>query len=309
MEIATRDAYGKTLAELGEKNPRIVVLDADLSCSTKTQIFAQKFPERFFNMGVAEQDMMGTAAGLALAGKIPFASTFAVFATGRAWEVVRNSIAYPKLNVKICASHAGLTVGEDGASHQAIADVAVMRAIPNMTVLVPADGPETEAMIRKIVDHPGPVYVRLGRAKVPVIYEGGCDFSIGKGQVLREGKDFAIVATGLMVAYALQVAKNLSKQGIEATVVNMSTIKPIDEALLKQLAQKFPLLVTVEEHSIIGGLGSAVAETLSEVQPVKIKRIGVRDQFGQSGTYQDVLHYYQLDPEGIEKQILGVIPG
>ena len=252
---------------------------------------------------------MGTAAGLALAGKIPFASTFAVFATGRAWEVVRNSIAYPKLNVKICASHAGLTVGEDGASHQAIADVAVMRAIPNMTVLVPADGPETEAMIRKIVDHPGPVYVRLGRAKVPVIYEGGCDFSIGKGQVLREGKDFAIVATGLMVAYALQVAKNLSKQGIEATVVNMSTIKPIDEALLKQLAQKFPLLVTVEEHSIIGGLGSAVAETLSEVQPVKIKRIGVRDQFGQSGTYQDVLHYYQLDPEGIEKQILGVIPG
>ncbi len=300
-QIATRDAYGKKLAELGDKHPEIVVLDADLSGSTKTAIFAKKFPHRFFNMGVAEQDLMGTAAGLALTGKIAFASTFAMFATGRAWEIVRQSIAYPHLNVKICATHAGLTVGEDGASHQTVMDIALMRVIPGMTVLVPADAVETEKMIEAAALHNGPVYVRLSRAKMPVILNPKDEFQIGKAKILTEGKDLGLIACGLMVSHALEAQKILASQGIQATVVNASTIKPLDTTTLLQVAQKTKRIMTLEEHSIVGGLGSAVTEFLSETLPVPVHRIGVRDTFGQSGSAEALLKHYHLMPEDIVK--------
>lgn len=298
-QIATRDAYGKKLAEIGDKYPNIVVLDADLSCSTKTGIFAKKFPHRFFNMGVAEQDLMGTAAGFALTGKVPFVSTFAMFATGRAWEIVRNSIVYPHLNVKICATHAGLTVGEDGASHQTLVDVSLMRVLPGMTVLVPADGVETAQMIEAAYYTPGPVYVRLSRAKFPVIFGSDYKFEVGKFKILREGKDIALLACGLMVAHALEAAKVLSESGIEATVVNCSSIKPLDAETLLSVAQKTKCILTLEEHSILGGLGGAVSEYLSGVYPVPVHRIGVKDEFGQSGTAEDLLRAYHLMPEDI----------
>jgi transketolase len=298
-QIATRDAYGKTLAALGDKYPEIVVLDADLSGSTKTAVFAKKFPHRFFNMGVAEQDMMGTAAGLALSGKIPFASTFAVFATGRAWEVVRQSIVYPHLNVKICASHAGLTVGEDGASHQTVMDVAVMRVLPGMTVLVPADAVETEKMIIAAAAYEGPMYVRLSRAKSPVILPPDYSFEIGKARVLTEGGDIGIVACGIMVAHALEAQKILEEEGIRATIVNCSTIKPLDTETLLRVAKKTETILTIEEHSILGGLGSAVSEFLSEHYPIPVYRMGVRDEFGQSGTAEALLKHYHLMPEDI----------
>jgi len=301
-KIATRDAYGKALVELGAKDSRVVVLDADLSGSTKTIHFAKAFPERFFNMGVSEQDLMGTAAGLSLMGKIPFASTFAMFATGRAFEIVRNSIAYPHLPVRICASHAGLTVGEDGASHQTIADIAIMRVLPGMTVIVPADATETRQVIHKIVDVNGPVYVRLSRAAFPVIYDESYRFEIGKANKLRDGKDIAIVACGLMVCHALEAAQILEKQGVSASVVNMSTIKPLDGEMLKELAKQTGHIVTVEEHSILGGLGSAVAEYLSEFGNVKIHRLGVRDEFGQSGPAPELLKHYHLMPEDIARE-------
>ncbi len=300
-QIATRDAYGKKLAELGDKHPEIVVLDADLSGSTKTAIFAKKFPHRFFNMGVAEQDLMGTAAGFALTGKIAFASTFAMFATGRAWEIVRQSIAYPHLNVKICATHAGLTVGEDGASHQTVMDIALMRVIPGMTVLVPADAVETEKMIEAAALHNGPVYVRLSRAKMPVILNPKDEFQIGKAKILTEGKDLGLIACGLMVSHALEAQKILASQGIQATVVNASTIKPLDTTTLLQVAQKTKRIMTLEEHSIVGGLGSAVTEFLSETLPVPVHRIGVRDTFGQSGSAEALLKHYHLMPEDIVK--------
>ncbi|HZX20950.1 MAG TPA: transketolase family protein, partial [Clostridia bacterium] len=275
--VATRDAYGKTLVELGKENENIVVLDADLSKSTKTYAFGQEFPDRFINVGIAEQNLMGVAAGLSTAGKIVFASTFAIFATGRAFEIVRNSIGYPKLNVKICATHSGITVGEDGASHQAIEDISCMRTIPNMTVIVPSDSVETRAVIHAVSKLDGPVYVRLGRLAVPVINdETSYKFEIGKGVTLNKGNDATIIATGLMVGEALGAAKELQARGIKARVINIHTIKPIDENLIIEAAGETGAIVTAEEHNIIGGLGSAVAEVIGENYPVPLERIGIR---------------------------------
>lgn len=305
--IATRDAYGETLARLGETNKDIVVLDADLSGSTKTAIFAKRFPERFFNMGVAEQDMIGTAAGLATAGKIPFASTFAIFATGRAWEQVRQSVAYPKLNVKIVASHAGITVGEDGASHQSVEDIAVMRVIPEMTVIVPADGIETRKAIEEVTRYKGPVYVRVSRGKSPVLMDESYDFKIGKGTVLRDGSDVAIIACGIMVSKALEAADILKKEGLSARVINISTIKPLDTDLIIKAARDTGGVVTAEEHSIIGGLGSAVAEVLAENRPVPMKRVGIEDRFGTSGDADRLMEIYGLTSENIAKAAREVI--
>jgi len=292
--MATREAYGRALAELGAENPNIVVLDADLSKSTKTDLFAARFPERFFNVGIAEQNLMGTAAGLALAGKIPFASSFAIFATGRAFEQVRNSICHARLNVKIVASHAGITVGEDGASHQAVEDIAIMRALPHMTVIVPADAVQTAQAVRAAASHDGPVYLRLGRPAVPQIYDEGYRFTWGRADVLREGKDVAIVACGIMVAKALEAAASLAAEGIEATVINMAMVKPLDVETLVEAARRTGAVVTAEEHSIVGGLGSAVAEALAENYPVPILRVGLPDVFGESGRPEELLEKYGL---------------
>lgn len=297
--LGTREVYGDTLAELGASNKDIVVLDADLSGSTRTSVFAKKFPDRFFNMGVAEADMMGTAAGLASCGKIAFASTFAIFATGRAWEQIRQSIAYPKLNVKIVASHGGITVGEDGASHQALEDIAIMRAIPNMTVVVPCDGIEIRSIIHEIIKYNGPVYVRVSRTKFPVILPDDYKFTIGKGVVVRDGKDAGIIANGLMVSHAIEAANILQKDDIDIRVINMSTIKPIDRDLIAEAAKETGAIVTAEEHSIIGGLGEAVAGVIAEECPVPMKRVGIKDVFGQSGTAEELLRHYKLMPEDI----------
>ena len=291
---ATRDAYGTTLAELGEENPDIVVLDADLSGSTKTSLFAKKFPERFFNMGIAEANMVGTAAGLAAAGKIPFVSTFAIFAAGRAWEQIRQSVAYPRANVKIVPTHGGVTVGEDGASHQSVEDIAIMRAIPNMTVIVPADAVETAAAVRAVAAFKGPVYLRLGRNKVSTVFDGSLRFEIGKGTILAGGSDLTFVTTGLMTAQALIAAERLRPDGISARVLHLATIKPLDEELLLDAALETGAIVTAEEHSIVGGLGGAVAEFLGEHQPVPLVRVGVRDRFGTSGKAEELLKYFGL---------------
>lgn len=293
-KVATRDVYGKTLVELGRSRDDIVVLDADLSKSTKTALFAEEFPLRFFNVGVSEADMMGTAAGLAASGYIPFASTFGVFATGRAYDQVRNSIAYTRLNVRIVASHTGLTVGEDGASHQTLEDIALMRVLPNMTLVVPADGYQTRQALLAIVDYPGPVYFRLGRPKVPQVIPEGTSFELGKGQFLEEGRDVAFVATGIMTGKALEAAALLRKEGISASVVNMHTIKPLDTELLHEVATATGAVVTAEEHSVIGGLGGAVAETLAETCPVPVFRVGVKDSFGESGAPDELLQKYGL---------------
>jgi transketolase len=298
MSIATRDVYGKVLVELSE-NSRIVVLDADLAKATKTIEFKKACPERFFDMGISEQDMMGTAAGFATCGKIPFASTFAIFAAGRAFEQIRNSIAYPNLNVKIAATHAGLTVGEDGGSHQAIEDISLMRSIPNMTVINPSDGKETEEVIKAAVQYYGPVYIRLGRAATPDLHGAGYQFNWGKGEVLREGKDVSIIATGIMVAKALEAASKLQEEGIVATVINMHTIKPIDKLLILETARLTGKIVTVEEHSVIGGLGSAVCEVLSQEYPTKVAMAGVKDRFGTSGKPDDLLKQYGLTTNDI----------
>lgn len=292
--MATRDAYGEVLAELGTENEQIVVLDADLSGSTKTVVFAKKFPERFFNMGIAEANMVGTAAGLAAVGKIPFVSTFAIFASGRAWEQVRQSVAYPRANVKVVATHGGVTVGEDGGSHQSVEDIAIMRAIPNMTVIVPADGVETKAAIRAVAGYNGPVYVRLGRNKVPTLFQDDYQFAIGKGCELVPGTDFTFVTTGLMTSAAVQAAESLKSEGISARVVHIGTIKPLDQDLLIKAAQETGRIITAEEHSIVGGLGSAVAELLSEKCPVPVHRIGVQDRFGTSGKAEELLKYFGL---------------
>lgn len=297
--IATRDAYGKALVKLGEINPDVVVLDADLAGSTKTINFKKVFPKRFFNMGIAEQNLIGTAAGLAQSGKVAFASTFAMFATGRAFEQIRNSVAYPRLNVKIAATHSGLTVGEDGASHQAIEDISLMRSVPDMTVIVPADGVETEQAVLAAAEYDGPVYLRLGRAKVPVIYDENYKFQIGKAHLLREGKDVGFVATGLMVAVALGAAEALKEEGIEAGVLNVSTIKPLDKEAILDLAKKTGALVTAEEHNILGGLGSAVAETVCTSLPVPVLRVGVEDVFGESGSPDELLRAYGLTKENL----------
>ncbi len=308
IKIATRDAYGKALVKLGGENTDIVVLDADLSKSTKTADFNKVYPERFFNMGIAEQNLIGFSAGLAAVGKIPFASTFAIFAAGRAFEQIRNSVAYPKLNVKIAVTHAGISVGEDGGSHQAIEDLALMRAIPNMTVLVPADAVETDQIIRAAAEYQGPVYIRMGRLAVPVLFDDTkYSFAIGKANIIREGKDVAIIANGLMVAEALKAAEELKEQGIESTVVNCASLKPLDEETIINAAKLTGAVVTAEEHSIIGGLGSAVAEVLSENIPVPLRRVGVKDTFGESGNPEELLKKYGLTAQEIVIAVREVI--
>jgi len=302
-QIATRDAYGEALLELGRERADIVVLDADLSGSTKTGKFAKAFPDRFYNIGISEQDMIGTASGLSLTGKLPFASTFAVFETGRAWEQIRQTVCYSNLNVKLVATHSGVTVGEDGASHQAIEDVALMRVLPNMTVIVPADGPETRQVIHAVTDYFGPVYVRLGRSKVPAVMPDGYVFKIGKAYAFHIGRDANIIAMGIMVDSALKAATILKEKGVDAGVINMSTIKPLDTELLLKLSQTCSLIVTAEEHSIIGGLGSAVSEFLSENHPAKVLRIGIRDNFGCSGKPEELLKLYGLTAENIVKTV------
>lgn len=297
--IATRDAYGEALKELGGINEDVVVLDADLSVSTKTGIFEKEYPNRFFNVGIAEQNLIGTAAGLATAGKIPFASTFAMFATGRSFEIIRNSVCYPELNVKIAATHAGLTVGEDGATHQALEDISIMRSLPNMLVLNPADAVETRQCILKASEYKGPVYIRLGRSGVPVIFDESYEFEIGKANELTEGTDVTIIATGIMVAKAIEASEELAKENISARVINMSTIKPIDQDIIIKAAKETKGIVTAEEHSIIGGLGSAVAEVVSENHPTKVLRIGTMDTFGESGNGNDLLEKYGLTKENI----------
>ncbi|MGL4912019.1 MAG: transketolase family protein [Romboutsia sp.] len=298
-KIATREAYGKALVKLGQVNDRVVVLDADLSKSTKTNDFYKAFPERFFNMGIAEQNLIGAACGLATAGKIPFASSFAMFATGRAFEVIRNSVCYPQLNVKVCATHAGLTVGEDGASHESIEDMAIMRSIPNMTVLVPADGVEAEQMIFEAAKTYGPMYVRLGRSAVPTLFDENYKFEIGKGVVVREGNEATIIACGIMVNEAIEACETLKLEGINVRVINMSTIKPIDKDLIITAAKETGAIVTAEEHSIIGGLGSAVSEVVTEECPVVVKKVGVKDVFGESGTPNELLKKHGLTAQDI----------
>lgn len=307
-KTATREAYGKTLARLGAVNKNIVVLDADLSKSTKTADFAAVFPERFFDMGVAEQNMLGTAAGLAAAGKIPFASSFAVFATGRAFEQIRNSIAYPKLNVKIAATHAGISVGEDGASHQSIEDISLMRTLPNMTVIVPADAVETEKAVEAAIEVKGPVYLRLGRLGLPVLFDEKYRFEVGRAVTLREGSDVTVIACGLMVGQAVEAAEMLAGENISARVINMHTIKPIDRDIIIKAARETGAVVTAEEHSIIGGLGSAVAEVLVQSEPVPQEMVGVRDTFGESGPPSELLQKYGLmagDIAAAAKKVMG----
>lgn len=306
-KIATRDAYGKALLTLGAENPKVVVLDADLSKSTKTADFAKKYPERFFNMGIAESNLLGTAAGLATTGKIPFASTFAIFAVGRAFEQIRNSIAYPKLNVKIAATHAGITVGEDGGSHQAIEDVGIMRAVPNMVVLVPADGEETRQAIFAAAEYMGPVYIRMGRLALPVLFGEDYHFEIGKANVLQEGTDVAIMANGMMVSMALEAAAQLAAEGISVSVVNVASVKPLDEETIVRVAKQTKAVVTAEEHNIIGGLGSAIAEVLGEKQPTPIVRVGLKDTFGESGRPQELLEKFGLTQESLVKAVHEVL--
>lgn len=299
MAKATREAYGGTLKELGAKIPEIVVLDADLSASTKTAVFAKAFPDRFFDTGIAEGNMMSVAAGLAASGKIPFASTFAVFGAGRAYEQIRNSICYPNLNVKVAVTHAGLTVGEDGATHQMLEDIALMRALPNMTVVVPADAAETAQVIRWAASYQGPVYIRMGRAKVEDVISPDAEFVPGKSTTLADGSDITIMACGIMTQQALQAAKMLAEEGISARVINMSSIKPIDEEAIVKAAKETGAIVTCEEHTVMGGLGSAVAEVVVRQCPVPLAMVGTEDVFGQSGKASEVLKVYGLTPEHI----------
>lgn len=306
-KIATRDAYGKALLILGAENPNVVVLDADLSKSTKTADFGKKYPERFFNMGIAEANLLGTAAGMAAAGKIPFASTFAIFAVGRPFEQIRNSIAYPKLNVKIAATHSGISVGEDGGSHQAIEDVAIMRAVPNMVVLVPADGEETRQVILAAAKYNGPVYIRMGRLAVPLIFGDDYHFEIGKANVLKEGTDVAIMANGLMVSMALEAAVDLAAEGINVSVVNVASVKPLDVETIVRVAKQTKAVVSAEEHNIIGGLGSAIAEVLAENMPTPMVRVGLKDTFGESGRPQELLEKYGLTKANLIKSVHEVL--
>ena len=303
-KIATRESYGNALTELGAKHENMVVLDADLAGATKTSIFKKAFPERHIDCGIAEGNMMGIAAGLAATGKVPFASTFAMFAAGRAFEQIRNSIGYPKLNVKIGATHAGISVGEDGATHQCNEDIALMRTIPGMVVINPADDVEARAAVYAAFEHEGPVYMRFGRLAVPVINDNpDYKFELGKGITLKDGKDMTIIATGLCVCESLEAAKMLAADGIDARVINIHTIKPLDEELLVKAAQETGRIFTVEEHSIIGGLGSAVCDALAEKAPTKVTKIGVEDTYGESGPAVELIHKYGLDAEGIYKKI------
>ncbi len=303
-KIATRESYGNALAELGAKNPDVIVLDADLAAATKTGVFKKAFPDRFFDCGIAESNMVGIAAGLATTGKIPFVSSFAMFAAGRAFEQVRNSVGYPHLNVKIGATHAGITVGEDGASHQCNEDIALMRTIPGMVVMCPSDDIEAKACVMAAAEYEGPVYMRFGRAACPIINDRpDYKFEIGKGNIVKEGKDLTIVATGICVGNALEAAEMLKADGIDAEVINICTIKPLDEDIILTSAKKTGKVVTAEEHSVIGGLGSAVCDLLSEKYPVPVKKIGMYDVFGESGSAAALLEKYQLDGKGIYSQI------
>jgi transketolase len=303
-KIATRDSYGNALVELGKEHEDLIVLDADLAGATKTGVFKKAFPERHWDCGIAEANMAGIAAGLAASGKVPFISSFAMFAAGRAYEQVRNSIGYPHLNVKIGATHAGISVGEDGATHQCLEDLALMREIPGMVVINPSDDVEAKAAVKAAYEHEGPVYLRFGRLALPVINDvPDYKFEIGKGRVLREGSDVTIFATGLEVCESLEAAKLLEADGISAEVINIHTIKPLDKELVIASAKKTGKVVTVEEHSILGGLGSAVCETLCEEFPTKVLRIGVEDRFGESGPATELIHKYELDAEGIYKKV------
>lgn len=305
-KIATRESYGNALAELGKEHEDIVVLDADLAAATKTGVFKKAFPDRHIDCGIAECNMMGVAAGLSTTGKVPFASSFAMFAAGRAFEQVRNSIGYPKLNVKIGATHAGISVGEDGASHQCNEDMALMRAIPGMVVINPSDDVEAKAAVKAAYEHQGPVYMRFGRLAVPVINDRpDYQFELGKGVVLREGKDVAIIATGLPVANCLEAAEKLAADGIEAKVINIHTIKPLDEELVALAAKETGKVVTVEEHSVIGGLGSAVCDVLCAQAPTKVLKIGINDTFGESGPAVELVKKYGLDAESIYEKVKG----
>jgi len=302
-KIATRESYGKKLAELGEKNSNIVVLDADLSSATKTGIFAKEFPDRFINVGIAEQNMMGIAAGLSTFGKIPYASTFAIFAAGRSYDQIRNSIAYPNLNVKICATHAGITVGEDGATHQMIEDISLMRTLPNMKVMCTSDDVQTKWAVEEISKIEGPVYLRLCRLATPVIYHEKQPFEFGKGIQIGEGTDGTIIATGVTVSEALKAQEILEDKGIHVRVVDIHTIKPIDKELIIKCAKETKQIVTVEDHNIIGGLGTAVCEVLSENYPVKVKRMGIQDIFGRSGRAEELMEYFKIDAKAIVEQV------
>ena len=300
-KIATREGYGAALAELGAEHNNIVVLDADLAGSTKSGVFGKAFPDRFFNCGIAEANMMCVAAGLSTTGLVPFASSFAMFASARAYEQIRNSIGYPHLNVKIGASHGGISVGEDGASHQCCEDFALMRSIPGMVVMSPSDYVEAKAMTKAAYEHDGPVYMRMGRSAVPIFHEEGTPFVIGKGDILRDGKDIAIIANGLMVYEAMKAADALAAEGVDAMIVNMATIKPLDEELVLEAAKKCGKIITCEEHSVIGGLGEAVCALLSEKLPTPVKRIGMNDEFGRSGPAAQLLQHYGLCAENIVK--------
>ena len=300
---ATRQSYGEMLEKLGEENPNIVVLDADLSAATKTSIFAKKFPDRFFDMGIAEANMMGVAGGMASCGKIPFVSTFAAFATGRAYDQIRSSICYPNLNVKICATHCGITVGEDGATHQMLEDLALMRVLPNMTVICPSDDVETKCLIKEIANIKGPVYVRLARLATQGIYEENQTFEIGKAVQIGEGTDATVFATGVVVPEAIRAKEILEKEGIHIRVVDMHTIKPIDKEMIIKSAKETKKLISIEDHSIIGGLGSAISEVLTEEYPCKLVRMGIKDIFGQSGNAVELLKYFGLTSEGIVEMV------
>jgi transketolase len=301
---STRQAYGEALVKLGKENKDVVVLEADLSKSTMTVFFKKEFPERHINVGIAEADLMGTAAGFATTGKIPFASTFAHFAAGRAFDQIRNSIVYPKLNVKICPTHAGISLGEDGGSHQSVEDMALMRSLPGMVVLSPADAVETEKAVMAAAKYEGPVYIRLGRLNIPILFDDSYNFEIGKSVTLTEGNDVAIIATGLMVYEAVEAAKLLEKEGMKARVINMSTIKPLDNEAVLKAAKECKFIVTSEEHSVVGGLGSAVSEYLSEVYPVKVIKHGIYDVFGQSADGETMLNNYKLRAKDIAEIVL-----
>ena len=299
---ATRQSYGEALAELGKENEDIVVLDADLSSATKTNIFAKEFPKRFFNMGIAEQDMVSTAAGMSTMGKIPFLSTFAVFAAGRAYDQIRNRVCYPKLNVKICATHAGITVGEDGATHQMLEDISIMRTLPNMIVISPSDDMQTKWAIKEAAKIEGPVYVRLSRLATPEIYNSQSEFEFGKGVQFGDGTDGTVIATGVTVAEALKAKEELANKGVNIRVIDIHTIKPIDKDIIVKAAKETNKIITIEDHNIIGGLGTAVCEVLSENYPTKVIRMGIKDRFGTSGKAEELMKYFNITSEDIVKQ-------
>lgn len=303
IKIATRQSYGEELVKLGKENDNIVVLDADLSTATKTIGFAKEFPNRFFEMGISEQDMMGTAAGLSTCNKIPYVSTFAVFATGRAYDQIRNSICYPKLNVKICATHSGVTVGEDGATHQMLEDISMMRTLPNITVMCTSDDIQTKWAVKEISKLNGPVYLRLSRFATPIIYNKNQSFEIGKAIQIGEGTDATIIATGDVVCEAIKAKEELEKQGINVRVLDMHTIKPIDKEIIIKCATETRKIITIEDHNIIGGLGSAVCEVLSENYPTKVIRMGIKDKFGKSGKAEELMKFYEITAENIVKAV------